>query len=126
VVIRAGAVAFWRDLFPGQHKFVYILGIFHDEDACEFVAYFTISSQQKWMAIPELRRETVDIPKGTADYLPAPLFIQCWKELGVQSLKSFRELEGRGIIMYRGDLFAVHRKSPGSHSIVRNPNGTGD
>jgi hypothetical protein len=65
LIVKPGTVAYWRDLFPGENKFVFLLGTFEDESGCERVAYFTISSQTKWAALPKTRREMVDIPRGT-------------------------------------------------------------
>jgi len=104
--IEAGVVAFWRDLFPGSDKYVFLLGTFR-EPTCnqDCVAFFTISSQTKWASVEPTRREMVPILKGTLDCLDSPVsYIQCWRELQIEPLGSFRDKERSGVIMYRGTL----------------------
>ena len=72
--LEPGTVAYWRGLF-GQDKFIYILGVHvptdpEGHDLPPEVLWFTISSQLKWAKSELHRREMVEIPKGTADYLP--------------------------------------------------------
>jgi len=104
LIVKPGTVAYWRDLFPGENKFVFLLGTFADESGCERVAYFTISSQTKWAALPKTRREMVDIPRGTLECLTSLSFIQCWWAVRTITKQRFIELERTGDIMYRGEL----------------------
>lgn len=46
----------------------------------------------------------VEIPRGTADYLPLRSFIQCFFEIERTPFDRFDELDRRGYINWRGTL----------------------
>ena len=46
-------------------------------------------------------REMLEIPKGTANYLPSVSYNQCWDELLTIPLLAFHGLK---TVMYRGEL----------------------